>query len=159
MDAGRQAQQRRQGCDRDGAVRCGRQDARRFRVATLLGGAVRRPRSSAVDARLGRPGPGDRGGGAQAVRAAASHVQGQDRRAVARGGPGPATPARLARWRAARELIVDANQAWDETTAIRCLPVLAEIGCALVEQPVPAWNVAGPGAAARAARHAAVDGG
>lgn len=41
------------------------------------------------------------------------------------------------------ELIVDANQAWDETTAVRCLPVLADLGIRLVEQPLPAWNVAG----------------
>lgn len=40
------------------------------------------------------------------------------------------------------ELIVDANQAWDETVAARCLPQLAELGVVLVEQPVPAWNVA-----------------
>ena len=40
-------------------------------------------------------------------------------------------------------LIVDANQAWDETTAARCLPILADLGVALVEQPLPAWNVAG----------------
>ena len=40
-------------------------------------------------------------------------------------------------------LIVDANQAWDETTAARCLPQLHEMGVALVEQPVPAWNTAG----------------
>ena len=40
-------------------------------------------------------------------------------------------------------LIVDANQAWDETTAQRCLPVLAEFGVRLVEQPLPAWNLAG----------------
>jgi muconate cycloisomerase len=40
-------------------------------------------------------------------------------------------------------LIVDANQAWDETTALRCLPVLAEIGVTLVEQPLPAWNLQG----------------
>jgi muconate cycloisomerase len=40
-------------------------------------------------------------------------------------------------------LIVDANQAWDETTAARCLPVLGELGIRLVEQPLPAWNVAG----------------
>jgi muconate cycloisomerase len=40
-------------------------------------------------------------------------------------------------------LIVDANQAWDETTAVRCLPVLAELGVRLVEQPLPAWNIAG----------------
>src|SRR3954470_7965671 len=39
------------------------------------------------------------------------------------------------------ELIVDANQAWDETVAVRCLPMLAEMGVRLVEQPVPAWNV------------------
>src|ERR1700731_4560513 len=31
-------------------------------------------------------------------------------------------------------LIVDANQAWDETTALRYLPVLAELGVRLVEQ-------------------------
>jgi muconate cycloisomerase len=40
-------------------------------------------------------------------------------------------------------LIVDANQAWDETTALRCLPVLAELGVTLVEQPLPAWNIQG----------------
>jgi muconate cycloisomerase len=40
-------------------------------------------------------------------------------------------------------LIVDANQAWDETTALRCLPILADIGVTLVEQPLPAWNVQG----------------
>ncbi len=40
-------------------------------------------------------------------------------------------------------LIVDANQAWDETVSARCLPQLAEMGVVLVEQPVPAWNVAG----------------
>jgi len=38
-------------------------------------------------------------------------------------------------------LIVDANQAWDETTSARCLPQLHEMGVALVEQPVPAWNL------------------
>ncbi|MBS0561482.1 MAG: mandelate racemase [Proteobacteria bacterium] len=54
--------------------------------------------------------------------------------------------ARLRRLAAAlggrARLIVDANQAWDETTALRCLPVLADLGVALVEQPVPAWNIA-----------------
>lgn len=40
------------------------------------------------------------------------------------------------------DLIVDANQAWDEPTAVRCLAVLGEIGVKLVEQPVPAWNIA-----------------
>lgn len=39
------------------------------------------------------------------------------------------------------ELIVDANQAWDETVSIRCLPQLHEMGVRLVEQPVPAWNL------------------
>jgi muconate cycloisomerase len=55
--------------------------------------------------------------------------------------------ARLRRLAAALEgrarLIVDANQAWDEPTAARCLPALAELGVALVEQPLPAWNIAG----------------
>jgi len=39
------------------------------------------------------------------------------------------------------ELIVDANQAWDETVSARCLPQLNEMGVRLVEQPVPAWNL------------------
>ena len=55
--------------------------------------------------------------------------------------------ARLRKLAAALEgrasMIVDANQAWSETTALRCLPQLAEIGVTLVEQPVPAWNIAG----------------
>ena len=55
--------------------------------------------------------------------------------------------ARLRRLRNALEgratLIVDANQAWDETTALRCMPVLAELGITLVEQPLPAWNIHG----------------
>jgi muconate cycloisomerase len=55
--------------------------------------------------------------------------------------------ARLRRLAAAlagrASLIVDANQAWDETTALRCLPILAELGIRLVEQPLPAWNLAG----------------
>jgi muconate cycloisomerase len=61
--------------------------------------------------------------------------------------PPEADMARLRRLAAALEgratLIVDANQAWDETTALRCLPVLHEIGVTLVEQPLPAWNIAG----------------
>ena len=40
-------------------------------------------------------------------------------------------------------LIVDANQAWDETTTLSYLPVLAELGVRLLEQPLPAWNLAG----------------
>jgi muconate cycloisomerase len=55
--------------------------------------------------------------------------------------------ARLRRIAAALDgrarLIVDANQAWDETTALQCLPVLAELGVRLVEQPLPAWNLLG----------------
>lgn len=39
------------------------------------------------------------------------------------------------------ELIVDINQAWDEPTAIRYLPELAELDVVLAEQPVPAWNI------------------
>ncbi|HEU0222426.1 MAG TPA: muconate/chloromuconate family cycloisomerase [Paracoccaceae bacterium] len=51
---------------------------------------------------------------------------------------------RLAKALAGRAtLIVDANQAWDEATAARALPTLADLGIALVEQPLPAWNVAG----------------
>jgi muconate cycloisomerase len=55
--------------------------------------------------------------------------------------------ARLRRLAGALEgrarLIVDANQAWDETTALRCLPALAELGVRLIEQPLPASNVSG----------------
>ncbi len=51
--------------------------------------------------------------------------------------------ARLRRLAGGASLIVDANQARDETTALRCLPVLAELGVRLVEQPLPAWNLAG----------------
>jgi muconate cycloisomerase len=55
--------------------------------------------------------------------------------------------ARLRRLAAAlggrARLIVDANQAWDEMTALRCLPALADMGVALVEQPLPAWNIPG----------------
>jgi muconate cycloisomerase len=40
-------------------------------------------------------------------------------------------------------LIADVNQAWDETTAVRFLPALADLGVRLVEQPLPAWNIAG----------------
>ena len=41
------------------------------------------------------------------------------------------------------ELIVDANQAWDETTALRCMHEMADLGIVLVEQPLPAWNIEG----------------
>jgi len=40
-------------------------------------------------------------------------------------------------------LIVDANQAWDEPTALRWLPALRELGIRLVEQPLSAWNLGG----------------
>jgi muconate/chloromuconate cycloisomerase len=36
---------------------------------------------------------------------------------------------------------VDVNQAWDEATAARSLPALAEAGVVMAEQPVPDWNV------------------
>jgi muconate cycloisomerase len=61
--------------------------------------------------------------------------------------------SRLSRALAGRAtLIVDANQAWDEATAIRSLPALGEAGVRLIEQPVPAWNI--PGMARLRARSA-----
>ncbi len=61
--------------------------------------------------------------------------------------PVEADLARLTRLSAAlagrAQLIVDANQAWDEPTAVRALPALADLGIALAEQPLPAWNMAG----------------
>ncbi|WP_424134488.1 muconate/chloromuconate family cycloisomerase [Roseomonas chloroacetimidivorans] len=36
---------------------------------------------------------------------------------------------------------VDVNQAWDEATAARFLPALAEAGVVMAEQPVAGWNV------------------
>ena len=41
------------------------------------------------------------------------------------------------------ELVVDVNQAWNETVAGRYLPEMAAMGVGLVEQPVPAWNMEG----------------
>jgi muconate cycloisomerase len=41
------------------------------------------------------------------------------------------------------DLVVDPNGSWDELTARRCCQQLADAGVALVEQPLPAWNVAG----------------
>ncbi|MFD1788504.1 muconate/chloromuconate family cycloisomerase [Sphingomonas floccifaciens] len=38
---------------------------------------------------------------------------------------------------------VDVNQAWSETTAMRALPMLADAGVDLVEQPIPAAQSAG----------------
>ena len=40
-------------------------------------------------------------------------------------------------------LIVDVNQAWSETTTLRSLPALKDIGVELIEQPLPSWNSAG----------------
>jgi muconate cycloisomerase len=40
------------------------------------------------------------------------------------------------------ELAVDLNGSWDEATARRFLPALDEAGIRLVEQPLPAWNIA-----------------
>ncbi|HKN95802.1 MAG TPA: enolase C-terminal domain-like protein, partial [Pseudonocardiaceae bacterium] len=39
-------------------------------------------------------------------------------------------------------LRVDLNGSWDEPTARRWLPALADAGIEVVEQPVPAWHVA-----------------
>ncbi len=41
------------------------------------------------------------------------------------------------------DLVVDPNGSWDELTARRCCRQLADAGVAFVEQPMPAWNVAG----------------
>jgi muconate cycloisomerase len=41
------------------------------------------------------------------------------------------------------DLVVDPNGSWDELTARRCCTRLAAAGVAFVEQPLPAWNVAG----------------
>jgi muconate cycloisomerase len=41
------------------------------------------------------------------------------------------------------ELIVDANQGWSETVARRCLDQMDGMGVTLVEQPLPAWDLAG----------------
>ena len=40
-------------------------------------------------------------------------------------------------------LIIDPNQSWDEVTAMRLLPRLAEAGVSLLEQPLPRWNLDG----------------
>lgn len=37
---------------------------------------------------------------------------------------------------------VDLNQAWDEPTAVQLLPRFQDAGFALIEQPVPHWNIA-----------------
>ena len=51
------------------------------------------------------------------------------------------------------ELIVDANQAWDETVAARCLPQLAEMGCAWWSSPCrPGTSARWPGCAPGPAR-------
>jgi muconate cycloisomerase len=39
------------------------------------------------------------------------------------------------------KIVVDVNQGWSEATALVYLPVLAEMGVALIEQPVPASNI------------------
>ncbi|MGC1305024.1 MAG: muconate cycloisomerase family protein [Caulobacteraceae bacterium] len=38
---------------------------------------------------------------------------------------------------------VDVNMAWDEASARRALPMLASVGCELVEQPISKHNIAG----------------
>lgn len=52
--------------------------------------------------------------------------------------------ARLAETLAGRaSMRVDVNQGWDEHTASRLIPRLEAAGVALVEQPLPRWNVEG----------------
>jgi muconate cycloisomerase len=109
-------------------------------AATLLGGALRR--AIPVLWTLASGDPGQEIEEAEKKLAARLHNTFK----VKIGAQSPeADLARLRRLASALQgrasLIVDANQAWDETTAIRCLPVLAELGVTLVEQPVPAWNV------------------
>lgn len=41
------------------------------------------------------------------------------------------------------EIRLDANQGWDEVTAQRLIPQLADIGVSLLEQPLPRWNLKG----------------
>jgi muconate cycloisomerase len=111
-------------------------------AATLLGGAVRQ--SIPVLWTLASGDPGQEIEEAERKLAARLH----DTFKIKIGAQSPETDlSRLRRLAAALEgrarLIVDANQAWDEITAVRCLPVLRELDVKLVEQPVPAWNVPG----------------
>lgn len=111
-------------------------------VALLLGGAVRE--SVPVLWTLASGDPAQEIDEAEGKLAARLH----DTFKVKIGAQAPvADLARLRRLASAlagrARLIVDANQAWDEATATQCLPVLAELGIALVEQPLPAWNLAG----------------
>lgn len=53
-------------------------------------------------------------------------------------------PSNLVLERVGRATIrIDVNQGWDEHTARRFLSPLEQAGVALVEQPLPRWNVAG----------------
>jgi muconate cycloisomerase len=108
----------------------------------LLGGAVRE--RMAVYWTLASGDPGQEIEEAEAKLAARLH----DRFKVKIGAqPLASDLARLDRIAAALDgratLIVDANQAWDEATALRAMPALADIGVTLVEQPLPDWNIAG----------------
>lgn len=47
---------------------------------------------------------------------------------------------------------VDVNMAWDETTALRGIDMLADVGCDLVEQPISRFNRAGMARLATRAR-------
>ncbi|MEM8795179.1 MAG: muconate/chloromuconate family cycloisomerase [Pseudomonadota bacterium] len=47
--------------------------------------------------------------------------------------------------------VIDANQAWDESTADHYMPALEDLDIGLLEQPVPDWNI--DGMARLAARH------
>ena len=110
------------------SVRRRRQDARCARPCSLLGGVVRDSVPVLWTLASGDPGAGDRGSGKQDRRPAAQHIQGQDRRSCAGSRHGAACAASPRALEGRATLIVDANQAWDETTALRCLPILAEIG-------------------------------
>ena len=109
----------------------------------LLGGAVRDSVPVLWTLASGDPGAGDRGGG----RKLAARLHNTFKVKIGAQAP-EADMARMRRLAGALEgratLIVDANQAWDETTAV-ALPAgsLAEMGVTLVEQPLPAWNIAG----------------
>jgi muconate cycloisomerase len=111
-------------------------------VAQLLGGVVRERMPVFWTLASGDP--------AQEVEEAESKLAARlhDRFKIKIGAqPLAADLARLRRIATALEgratLIVDANQAWDEATAVRAMPALADMGVTLVEQPLPAWNIAG----------------
>lgn len=119
-------------------------------VATLLGGLVRTQVPVLWTLASGDPG--------QEIEEAEQKLAAREHRVfkVKLGAQPPeidlARMQRIASTLAGRaELIADINQAWDETTALRWLPALRDLGLGLAEQPLPAWNIAGM---ARLRRHA-----